>query len=162
VIEVVDGLTRGRDDDVRRLLFAYMAETEVAAGRPTPDAVEDLSGPLRREVVDPHSAYPPPGGVLLAIADGHAVRCLGVRLLDRRTAELKRFFVLPDARRTAAARALVSAGSARLREIGVERVIGDVLASRAKVIAWYRRLGFTVLPATDQDLVALERTLVTR
>ena len=98
-IEVVDGLAEQRFDDVRRLLFAYMVSTELDAGRPLVSSADELHPVLAAELADPRATYSPPGTVFLALVDLVAVGCLGLQLVSPDTAEFKRFYVEPAARR---------------------------------------------------------------
>jgi GNAT superfamily N-acetyltransferase len=141
-ITIASGLSHGRLPDAQRLLFEYMAATEVEAGRASVAAPEQLPASLRDEQVDPGAVYRAPGDLLLAIEGDEAVGCVGLRVLDEATAEVRRLFVRPGHRGSGAATLLMHAAHALASDAGLAKVVLDVMPSRREVIQWYRRLGY--------------------
>lgn len=68
----------------------------------------------------------PPGGVfLVGYEDGRPVAIGGVRRLEDSVGEIKRMYVVPDARSRGAGRALLAALEDAARDLGYERVRVD-------------------------------------
>ena len=106
----------------------------------------DLRVPdLQLELQTLPQRYPAPSSaLLLACHDGEAIGCVVVKCLDRATAELKRLYVAPTARRTGAGRALVEAAVAFARERAHQRVVLDTERDRLPAAyRLYRALGFS-------------------
>jgi GNAT superfamily N-acetyltransferase len=67
----------------------------------------------------PAELNPPAGAFLVGYdGDGQAICCGGVKRLDQQSCELKRMFVVPEARGRGVARALLGALEQRAREMG--------------------------------------------
>ncbi|MGD3106246.1 GNAT family N-acetyltransferase [Streptomyces sp. YGL11-2] len=103
----------------------------------------------------PSADLMPPNGVLLVARHGDEVAgCVGTRLLDARTAELKQMFVRPAQRgRGAAGGLLRAAGSAALR-MGAERLRLDTRLDLTEAVALYRRHGFVEIDPYHDDVYA--------
>ncbi|UUU21651.1 GNAT family N-acetyltransferase [Streptomyces sp. DSM 40750] len=99
---------------------------------------------LEREVAaDTGENLAPPGGVLLvARYGGEPVGTAGVRLMDAATAELKRVFLLREARGKGGAALLVSAAEDAARALGAERMVLDTRGDLVEARALYARLGY--------------------
>ncbi|MDX3125352.1 GNAT family N-acetyltransferase [Streptomyces scabiei] len=107
-------------------------------GRPTdPDELE-------REVAADTGAYlaPPDGVLLVARYGGEPVGTAGVRLTDAATAELKRVFLLPEARGRGGAGLLVTAAEDAARALGAGRIVLDTRGDLVEARALYARLGY--------------------
>jgi putative acetyltransferase len=88
--------------------------------------------------------YAAPGGALwLALADGRAVGCVGLRPLGPELCEIKRLYVQPAFRGTGLGRRLAETVLAEAGRIGYRRVWLDTLPSMGGAIALYLALGFT-------------------
>jgi ribosomal protein S18 acetylase RimI-like enzyme len=89
-------------------------------------------------------AYSAPGGCLLiARREGMPVGVVGLKPLAPGIAEIKRLYVMPEARGTGLGRALAERAIAEARAKGYERVRLDThRPSMGPAIALYRRLGF--------------------
>lgn len=83
------------------------------------------------------------GTFLVARQGERAVGCGAIRLLDPRTAEIKRMYVEPARRGTGVGRALLDALEAAARECGVTRLVLETGIHQAAAIALYRAAGFT-------------------
>ncbi|WP_210396269.1 GNAT family N-acetyltransferase [Motiliproteus sediminis] len=92
---------------------------------------------------DDHSAY------FIALLDGRVVGGGGIAPLDSSASlcELKKLFLLPEARGRGIGRALSERCLAFAREAGFRRCYLDTLASMTTAIALYRQLGFQPLDA---------------
>src|SRR3954466_6260157 len=92
--------------------------------------------------------FAPPGGACVVGYDEErrAVCVGGVKRLDDRTAEIKRMYVLPEARGRGAARALLGALEDAARELGYARVRLDTGRSQHHARALYESAGYREIP----------------
>jgi putative acetyltransferase len=109
---------------------------------------------IEAEIEGLPSPYVTPYGALLV---ARAAECLigtvGLRPLSRDVAEIKRLYVVPDARRRRAGRALLESCIAQARRLGYERVrLDSHRASMALAITLYRKLGFVEIAPYGPDL----------
>lgn len=88
--------------------------------------------------------YAGPKGALLLARDpaGAPLGCIGLRPLDGETCEMKRLFLLPEARGMGLGRALAEAIIAAARDRGYRELRLDTLPSMTSAIALYEGLGF--------------------
>ena len=91
---------------------------------------------------DPDELTAPNGAWVVAYLDGTPVGCAGVKRLDPTTGEVKRVFVLPDARGRGGARALMEALESHGRELGFERLRLDTGDRLPGALELFRGLGF--------------------
>ncbi len=92
-------------------------------------------------------AYAPPSGVLLlAIRDGQALGCVGLRLFENGICEMKRLYVRPDGRGLGLGRALACKILERGREMGYDRMRLDTLANMVQANRLYDAMGFYEIP----------------
>ena len=82
-----------------------------------------------------------PGDYRLLLAEA-AAGCVAVRLLDARTAEMKRLYVRSAHRGKGLGRALAQAAIGLAREAGCVRVVLDTLPKMREAQALYDLLGF--------------------
>ena len=80
--------------------------------------------------------------IFLAVEDGAAAGCVGMRKLDAQTAEMKRLYVRPAFRGRGIGRALAQATIAVAREGGYERMVLDSLPKMRSALELYQDLEF--------------------
>jgi GNAT superfamily N-acetyltransferase len=137
------------DAEVRALFDQQRAWLE-SLGVP----VADVQCGAGVEYADPLGYYrPPTGGLLIARADGRPVGVVAVKRRAPGRAELKRLFVLPEARGLGAGAALVDAAIALaatmpVRWLDLETIPGSMEAA----LALYRRAGFVDRPNFELTL----------
>ncbi|WP_156722473.1 GNAT family N-acetyltransferase [Streptomyces apocyni] len=118
-------------------------EREYGPGHSTP------ADELEREIAAETGAdlAPPNGALLIARYDGEAAGCAGVRLIDVRTAELKRVFVRKEMRGKGAGRVLIPAVEDVARALGAERAVLDTRLDLIEARTLYSRHGYREIPA---------------
>jgi putative acetyltransferase len=95
----------------------------------------------------------PHGALLVARAAQSLIGTIGLRPLSQDVAEIKRLYVVPDARRRSAGRALLESCIAQARSLGYERVrLDSHRPSMALAIALYHKLGFVEIAPYGPDL----------
>jgi GNAT superfamily N-acetyltransferase len=135
MIEVTVG--RGDDPDARALLAAMEAWVAEGWGPTTPD---------RTSTVTPAEMAPPDGAYVVVREDGRAVAGGGVRRLGDDVCEIKRMFVVPEARGRGHGRRLLSALEDAAGELGYRRVRLDTAQSMTTAMAMYRASGYEPIP----------------
>jgi ribosomal protein S18 acetylase RimI-like enzyme len=140
------------DVALARVLFTeYLEATIEETGLPDPDESPGVLEAMRRDIDDLPGPYVTPDGtILLARLDDAAAGSVGLARIDERTAEIRRLWVRPAARRAGVARALTVAALDHAAELGYERVVLDVVPSRKGAINLYRSLGFTEIEPYDE------------
>jgi N-acetylglutamate synthase-like GNAT family acetyltransferase len=84
----------------------------------------------------------PSGRLLLAWRDGAAVGCVAMRQLDAQTAEMKRLYLRPEARREQLGRRLAERICDEARTAGYSRICLDTLPTMVSAQQLYQSLGF--------------------
>jgi GNAT superfamily N-acetyltransferase len=113
------------------------------------DEVVSRYGPVRSErtsLVDAGELAPPGGAFVVLTVDGRAVAGGGVRRLEEGVAEIKRMYVLPEARGQGLGRTLLRALEAAAAELGYDRVRLDTVVELAAALALYRGAGYEPIP----------------
>jgi putative acetyltransferase len=122
---------------------------------------------IEAELAGLPSPYIAPHGALLvarAAAPKRLIGTIGLRQLSNDVAEIKRTYVVPDARGRSAGRALLESCLAQARRLGYERVrLDSHRPSMALAIALYGKLGFVEIapygPDLDQTIAFFELSL---
>ncbi len=97
----------------------------------------------------------PPGGVfLVGWRSGEPVCCGGIKRLDGRTCEIKRMFVVPEARGQGIARALLRALEDRARALGYTVARLDTGPRQQHAERFYRAAGYTEITNFNANPVA--------
>jgi GNAT superfamily N-acetyltransferase len=86
------------------------------------------------------------GAFLVAYRDGQAVGCGAVRRNDPQVAEIKRMYVIPEARGRGIARQILIALESEARQLGVSRLVLETGLRQIEALALYRRAGFVDIP----------------
>jgi GNAT superfamily N-acetyltransferase len=155
----VRSLADGADPDDARFLLTqqrdWLASLGIDPEQVQPGAVGDYADPLRYYA-------PPDGTLLIARAGGRPCGIVGMCRLAERPAgprsscrghrdpavELKRMYVLPEARGTGAGRRLLDEAIAWARRVGAAEVcLETVPGQMAAAAAMYRSAGFRPAPA---------------
>ena len=104
-------------------------------------------------VTTPDEMTPPRGMFLVGYAGDRAVACGGVRGLGDDIAEIKRMFVVPDARSCGIGRALLVALEDACRELGYRRVRLDAGPAQTHSKSLFARSGYReIAPYNDNHI----------
>ena len=142
-IEAVDA----RSDEAQSLVASYVAE--IAASFP------GGFDPAASVSADPEEMTPPHGAFLVVRDDdGTAIGCGGVKLLDAKTAEIKRMWLAPAARGRGLGRALLVALEQAARDLGATEGRLDTNATLESALALYRRHGWREVGAYNDNAYA--------
>jgi len=94
----------------------------------------------------PEELSPPAGGFVVLMEDGRPVAGGGVKRLDDRACELKRMYVVPDARGRGVGRELLAALEALARDLGYAVARLDTGAKQPRARRMYERAGYVSVP----------------
>ncbi|MBQ9685371.1 MAG: GNAT family N-acetyltransferase [Oscillospiraceae bacterium] len=95
----------------------------------------------------------PDGRLYIAMEDGAALGCVGLRRLDGESCELKRMYVRPEYRGRGLSKVLLDRVIADAREIGYKAMLLDTLPFLEAAIALYRKYGFYEIPCYNDSPV---------
>ena len=106
---------------------------------------------IEQEIARLPAPYSPPNGALIAARsnDGEYVGCIALRRFDDEASEVKRLFVLPEARGLGIGEALVGALIEKAKMLGYSKILLDVGDYQAPARALYAKCGFTETSAMD-------------
>jgi GNAT superfamily N-acetyltransferase len=99
-------------------------------------------GPQVPPTLTAEDVEPPWGRWLVAYRDGQPVGCAALKRLDAGAAELKRLFVVPEARGTGVARALIGRLEEIARVLGYAAIRLDTGARQPGAAALFRSSGY--------------------
>jgi GNAT superfamily N-acetyltransferase len=97
--------------------------------------------------LDPDEVAEERGAFLVAYADGGTLGCGAIRRIDPETAEIKRMYVVPEARGRGVGRMMLVALEAEARRLGVKRILLETGVRQLEALALYAQAGFTRIPA---------------
>lgn len=123
------------------LLAAYVAEVAAVVGGTFTTG----------QAPDPGGLEPPDGAFLVARLDGRPVGCGGVRRLGDGAAEVKRMYVVPDARHLGVGRRLLAALEDEARRRGCTVVRLDTDAALRPAVALYEAAGYRRVPPYNDN-----------
>lgn len=102
----------------------------------------------------PAELGPPSGAFIVGFADGTAVCCGGVKRLDDRVCEIKKMYVVPEARGRGVARALLDALEDEARRLRYEIARLDTGPRQARAQRMYERAGYAAIANFNGNPVA--------
>lgn len=102
--------------------------------------------------VDPEDVAPGHGAYLVASDRGVAVACGAIRRHDAQTAEIKRMYVVPEARGRGLSRLLLAALEAEGRSLGATRLVLETGDRQVEALALYGHSGFVQIPRFGEYL----------
>jgi GNAT superfamily N-acetyltransferase len=105
-------------------------------------------------VVMPGELEAPDGTFLLGYENGRAIACGGLRRLEIRVCEIKRMYVVPDARSRGVGRALLEALEAAAAHAGYARVRLDAGPREHHSRALFASAGYIRIPAYNTNHIA--------
>ena len=132
------------DPDVQDLIAQL--DRELAARYPEPGA--------NHFRLDPDEVAPGRGALLLARSGEEVVGCGALRVIEPGTAELKRMFAVPSARRRGIGRAILVALEQEARRLGVTRLVLETGIRQPEAIALYRAHGFEKIPPFGEYMLS--------
>ena len=145
MIEFRDGLVDAGDGE--RLVAAMRAEVgELYEGMVLDGPAMPAGGPAELN--------PPAGAFLVGYRDGRAVCCGGIKRLDAEHCELKRMYVVPEARGQGVARTLLRALEDRARQIGFAIARLDTGPKQPGAQHLYESAGYREIPNFNGNPVA--------
>jgi GNAT superfamily N-acetyltransferase len=132
-------INRVRGDDPAAVAIVKAMEDWVTEGfgPTTPD---------RTSTVTPGEMVPPRGAFVLVVEDGSVVAGGGVRRLEEGVAEIKRMFVVPEARGRGHGRRLLDALEDAAADLGYRAVRLDTARTMTTAMDMYRRSGYRDIP----------------
>lgn len=93
----------------------------------------------------------PRGSFLLALADGLAVGCVGLKGTDKGYAEVKRLWVAPEARGLGLSRKLMARLEQTAASMGIALLRLDTNTQLPEAVGFYRKAGWQEIPRFNED-----------
>lgn len=87
------------------------------------------------------------GAFLVAYVDSQPRACGAIRLLDPETAEVKRMYVEPSARRRGLGRRVLESLETEARMLGATTIVLETGPRQPEALALYSKAGFSTVPA---------------
>lgn len=128
-----------------RLVADYVAEIRAMYPEWSPNVPPRMTG---------EDVEPPSGRWLVAYRNGLAVGCAGLKRIEERTAEIKRIYVVPAARRLGVAQALIDGLEAAARDAGYDTVRLDTGAKQPASVALFNSSGYEQIADYNGNPVA--------
>jgi GNAT superfamily N-acetyltransferase len=114
---------------------------------------------------EPHAFKDPNGCFFVARLEGRPVACAGIcRCEGDRSAEIRRMYVVPDARRHGIARTLMSELERKARELGYSTLRLETGPEQPEAVRLYETSGFLTIPrfgpyAAQRRSICMEKPL---
>ena len=150
-----------RDDSVMALEFRRSRSDE-SPGRELMHELNDLfdsqyPGRVQKpgSVTKPDEMVAPDGAFLVGYEDERPVAIGGLRRLEDGVCEIKRMYVVPDARSRGTGRALLGALEDAARELGYERVRLDAGPEQRHSQALFQKAGYVEIPKYNANHIAV-------
>ncbi|HJT81557.1 MAG TPA: GNAT family N-acetyltransferase [Chthoniobacterales bacterium] len=86
------------------------------------------------------------GAFLVAYAGRKPIGCGAVRKIDSETAEIKRMYVVPEARGRGVSKKILLALEQEARRLGLRRIVLETGDRQVEAMGLYTRAGFTRIP----------------
>jgi GNAT superfamily N-acetyltransferase len=102
----------------------------------------------------PAELSPPGGAFIVGWMDGEPICCGGIKRLDRQSCEIKKMYVVPEARGLGVARALLGELEAKARELGYEISRLDTGPRQLHARRLYEREGYVEIENFNGNPVA--------
>jgi pimeloyl-ACP methyl ester carboxylesterase/GNAT superfamily N-acetyltransferase len=128
-----------------QLVSEYVAEIKAMYPEWTPDVPPRMTA---------HDVEPPHGRWLVAYRDGRPVGCAGLKRINQGTAEIKRIYVVPQARGAGVARALLARVEQAARKAGYGVVRLDTGAKQQASVALFESSGYQPIADYNGNAVA--------
>ena len=150
-VQVVDALATGRLEAALDITFEYLAVTEGEAGRPVPQHIQDLPAALRAVLDTLGSSHGSPGAVLLALHGEQVLGTVAMRQTSTRPTDavVQRLYVRPSHRRRGVARLLMAHVDTIAERSGFDRLVLNVMTTRAGALCLYESLGYVPMPEPE-------------
>lgn len=94
---------------------------------------------------------PPRGSFVLALSDGMALGCVGLKGTDQGYGEIKRLWIAPSARGLGVARRLMTKAEEVARVLGMQLLRLDTNHRLSEAVALYRKTGWSEIPRFNAD-----------
>src|SRR6185369_10040847 len=104
---------------------------------------------------EPEEMESPCGVFLLLMGGGRALGCGGLKTHARGVGEIKRMFVVPEARGRGLGRDLLRALEHAAKALGFERIVLDTAAPLHAAAALYRAEGYDEVPPFNDNFYAV-------
>jgi GNAT superfamily N-acetyltransferase len=118
--------------------------------------------PTASRPIDAAQLTPPAGVFVIGRRDGRPVGCGALRMLSDGVAEVRRMWILGEARGTGVGRRILAALEAQARDMGVNTLRLETNRALKEAQALYRRCGFVEVAPFNDELYAhhwFEKTL---
>ena len=133
--------------EARVLLALYVDEITAAF----PDGFDEKSSVS----ADPADTTPPRGNFLVVRAeDGNPIGCGAVKMLDPKTAEIKRMWLAPEVRGKGLGRQLLDALEQAARDLGASEARLDTNETLSQALSLYRKAGWQEITAYNDNKYA--------
>jgi GNAT superfamily N-acetyltransferase len=149
-----------RDDSAMAFAFRPGRSDESPGRELLGDLIDLLNAQYPGRVVRPGSVttpdemVPPTGVFLVGYEDDRPIAIGGVRRIGAATGEIKRMYVVPEARSRGAGRALLQALEDAARELGFERVRLDAGPKQQHSRVLFANAGYAEIPKYNANHIA--------